>query len=392
MRVVIVGASLAGLRTAQALRALGSSAAITLIGDESEPPYDRPPLSKHFLLGQRDADQLRLNAGDGLDVEWRLGRRACALDRDAREIELEGGERIGFDRLVIATGSTPRRLGGPALGRISVLRTLADAAAIRDRLVAGARVAVIGGGFIGAEIASTARDRGLDVTLIEPEPVLMRRILGDRVGGMMTALHRTHGVDVRCGATAVDLDGGESAQRVRLSDGRSVEADVIVAGIGSVPATGWLEGSGLRIADGVLCDARLRALGTDHIFAAGDVARWHHPLYDESVRVEHWTNATEQAAIVAANICGDAREYRALPYVWTDQFGAKLQIVGRARAGDDIHVVEHDADTGRFVALAGAGGRLTAVMARGSLRPFLAWRGLLEQGVSWPEALDKAAA
>ncbi|MEV5910598.1 NAD(P)/FAD-dependent oxidoreductase [Streptomyces chartreusis] len=388
MHTLIVGASLGGLRTAQALRGRGWTDKITLLGAEPWPPYDRTPLSKEVLLGKRSPEQLGLVPAPvlkELDLELRLGTSAASLVPASRSILLRDGRRVGYDALVIATGSVPRSLPGTEnLTGLRVLRTMEDALAIKARLVAGTSIAVIGGGFVGAEVAAAARETGAAVTVLSPGPAMMLRVLGPALGEHMTAVHRKHGVRVHTGASVVGVSGRDRVEALTLSDGSCIPADLAVVGIGAVPCTDWLEDSGLRLRDGVVCDERLRAVGAENIYAVGDVARWRNPRYGELVRVEHWTNAGEQARVVAANIAGESAVHDAVPYVWSDQFGMRLQIAGRVGADDDVHYVLGGPGTEKFVALAGHGGRLNAVVARGEVREFLRYRGLLAGNGAWP--------
>ena len=260
--IAVVGASLAGLRALQALRRAGFSGRLVAVGEESEPPYDRPPLSKDVLAGKWDAERTRLlrPEDESLGVDWRLGRRAEALELAARQLRLADGERLGFDGLVIATGTFARRLPNtPALVGIHVLRTLGDCLALRAALDASPRVVVIGGGFIGLEVAATCRGRGLSVTVIESLAAPLERGLGARLGAYVGEIHRDHGVDLLLGARVARLVGAGRVEAVELADGTRVPADVVVVGIGAAPATQWLEGSGLELADGVVCDAACRA-------------------------------------------------------------------------------------------------------------------------------------
>ncbi|MFE7157008.1 NAD(P)/FAD-dependent oxidoreductase [Streptomyces sp. NPDC057636] len=389
MHTLIVGASLGGLRTAQALRGRGWTDKITLLGAEPRPPYDRTPLSKEVLLGKRSPEQLGLVPArvlQELDLELHLGTSAAGLDPASGTVVLQDGRRVGYDTLVIATGSVPRSLPGTEnLTGLRVLRTVEDALAIKARLVAGTSVVVIGGGFVGAEVASAARETGAAVTVVAPGPAMMLRVLGPVLGSHMTAVHRKHGVRVRSSVFVAGVSGQDRVEALTLSDGSCIPADSAVIGIGAVPCTDWLEDSGLRLRDGVVCDERLRAVGAENIYAVGDVARWRNPRYGELVRVEHWTNAGEQARVVAANIAGESAVHDAVPYVWSDQFGVRLQIAGRIGADDAVHYVLGGPETERFVALAGHGDRLNAVVARGEVREFLRYRGLLVGNGTWPD-------
>ena len=279
--IVIVGASLAGLRAAETLRREGYDERVVLVGAETHLPYDRPPLSKELLAGEWEAEHvaLRKQPYDELDLDMRLGRRATGLDVSARAVVLDGGETIAFDGLVVATGSRPRTIpGAPELDGVFVLRTLDDCLAIRSRLDAAPRVVVIGAGFIGSEVAATCRGRGLDVTVLEMLPTPLARAVGPVVGDACGRLHREHGVDLRCGVTVAGFEGHERVARVWLADGTAFDADLVVVGVGVAPETDWLEGSGLTLDDGVVCDAT--CLAAPGVVAAGDVARWPNPLFD----------------------------------------------------------------------------------------------------------------
>ncbi len=314
--VVVVGASLAGLRAVETLRREGYAGKLTLVGDEPHLPYDRPPLSKELLAGDWEHDQivLRKVPYEDLDLELRLGVAATALDVGARTVKLASGTELGFDGLVIATGCTPRTLPGqPSLDGVFTLRTIDDCHAIRDRLDAGARVCVIGAGFIGAEVAATCRKRGLDVTVLEALPQPMVRGLGMELGAVLARLHRDHGVDLRCGVTLESIEGTDKVEHVRLANGERVDCDVVLVAVGVSPETRWLEGSGLVLDDGVVCDETL--LAAPGIVAAGDVARWPNPAFDgEVMRVEHWTNAAEQGVFVGQRLLQDDRR-RSAPAV-----------------------------------------------------------------------------
>jgi NADPH-dependent 2,4-dienoyl-CoA reductase/sulfur reductase-like enzyme len=390
--IVVVGASLAGLRTVQGLRRKGSRARITLIGDEPGLPYDRPPLSKAVLLGTVDPAALHLADAEalaGLDVDLRLGLGAAGLDLGAREVRLADGTAVPYDRLVIATGSSPRRIPGlRPLAGVHVLRTAGDAAAIRAGLLAARGVAVVGGGFIGAEIASAARKLGLAVTVVDALPTLMTRGLGPRLGERMTELHRRHGVTLRLGCAVADVVGDDRVTAVALGDGSVVPADLVVVGIGTVPNIDWLRGSGVPLDDGVRCDEHLRA--APGVYAVGDVARWHNPHYDRPMRMEHWTSAGEQATALAGTLTGTPTPCAVLPYVWSDQFGRRLQIFGRIEPDDDIEVVFAEGD--RFVALARRGGALEGAVAYDAIKHVLPYRMQLARAPVSRSAAGPAAA
>jgi 3-phenylpropionate/trans-cinnamate dioxygenase ferredoxin reductase subunit len=396
--LVVVGASLAGFRCAEALRRLGYDGRLVLVGAERHRPYDRPPLSKEVLRGEREPGQLALTrpeAFDALSLDLRLGVQAAALDLAARCVVLGGGERLRYDGLVIATGARARTLpGAPPLAGIHVLRSLDDALAIRAALERRPRVAVVGAGFIGAEVAASCRSRGLEVTLIETLPWPMARVLNRDVGMVCAAAHRDAGVDVRLGTGVAALEGSGRVERVRLTDGGAVDADLVVVGIGALPETGWLESSGLALGDGVLCDASCAASAPD-VVAAGDVARWEHPLYGERVRIEHWTNAVEQAEAAAARLLAGpqgAAPFAPVPFVWSDQYDLKIQSTGRLRPDDEMFVAHGSLAERRFVALFGREGRFTGALAINRVRQLMGYRRMLREGASWEEAVAKAKA
>lgn len=401
-QVVIVGASLAGLRVAETLRQAGFDGEIRLVGSEPHLPYDRPPLSKQVLAGEWEPDRIGLRPAemyDELGLDLLLGRTAQSLDLSARRVLLDDGEPLPFDGLVIATGAVARTLPGtPPLAGIHVLRTVEDCLAIRADLDAGPRrVVVVGAGFIGSEVAATARRRGLEVTILEALPVPLGRALGEEMGRVCGALHRDEGVDLRLGVGVEGFEGVERVEAVRLADGSRVEADVVVVGIGVRPATDWLEGSGLTLRDGVVCDERSAALGAPGVFAAGDVARWPNPLFGEEMRVEHWTNAVEQGDAAARNLLAWARgepgePYAPVPYFWSDQYDTKIQFVGRARPDDRVEVVKGAVDDRKFVAIYGRDGRIVGCLGFSMPRWVMQYRRLIAERATWDEALALAAA
>ncbi len=392
-RVVVVGASLAGLRTLQALRRAGFSGRLIAIGEENEPPYDRPPLSKEVLAGKWDVERTRLlrPEDDALAVEWRLGQRAEALDLGARQLRLAGGESVGFDGLVIATGTYARRLpGAPPLAGIHVLRTLDDCLALRAALDASPRVVVIGAGFIGLEVAATCRGRGLEVTVIESLAAPLERGLGATLGAYVGEIHRDQGVDLRLGANVARLVGATRVEAVELADGTRIPADVVLVGIGAAPSTGWLEGSGLELADGVVCDATCRTTRAPFVVAAGDVARWPNPLFEGSMRIEHWTNATEQADHAAATLlAGESggEPFAPVPFVWSDQYDRKIQVAGRLEGADETRIVDGSLEERRFVMLFGSRGRVCGVLGLNRPRLVMKARALIRARAPFSDAV-----
>jgi len=403
--VVIVGASLAGLRAAEEIRHEGHTGPVIVVGDEHHAPYDRPPLSKQLLAGVWDVERIRHHAPDkldGLGISLRLGRRVTSLDVGARTVTIEDGNRIEYDGLVVATGAAARPLpGSERMAKVHTLRTLDDCLGIRaDLEVAGtgARVVVIGAGFIGSEVAATCRGLGAEVTLLEALPTPLGRVLGDRMGEACAQLHRDNGVTLRTGVfvagltTASTGNHGDTVQ-VHLSDETSVVADVVVVGIGVVPAVGWLEGSGLTLDNGVVCDETLFA--ADRVVAAGDVARWPHPATGELVRVEHWTNAAEGGAASARNLLAGsaaAEPYGPVPFFWSDQYGVKIQMLGLPGPDDEVVVVEESSEDHRLVALYRRGDRLQAALAFSRPRQLMSYRSLLSEGASFDDAMEVARA
>jgi NADPH-dependent 2,4-dienoyl-CoA reductase/sulfur reductase-like enzyme len=401
--VVVVGASLAGLRAAEELRHRGFDGRLTVVGDEEHRPYDRPPLSKQVLAGSWDLDRIELTVGgegglDGLDIDWRLGTRATGLDPAGRRVTLAGGEDVLYDGLVIATGARPRALPGTGqLAGVHTLRTLDDCLAVRADLDAGARrVVVVGAGFIGSEVAATCRGRGCEVTVLEALPVPLGRALGDEMGSAMGDLHRDHGVAVRLGVGVAGIEGAGRVERVRLADDTVVEADLVVVGIGVTPNTGWLEGSGLALDDGVVCDATTRA--APGIVAAGDVARWPSHRFGELMRVEHWDNAIAMGEHAARRLLEDlaggaaspGEPYDPVPWFWSDQYDRKIQLAGRSADADEVRVVDGSVEERRFVALYRRGDRLIGALAMNRPRLLVAFRGLVERRATWAEALAEA--
>jgi 3-phenylpropionate/trans-cinnamate dioxygenase ferredoxin reductase component len=392
--VAVIGTSLAGLRAIETLRREGYDGRIVAIGGEPHLPYDRPPLSKELLAGLREPDEivLRKQGVDDLDLDWRLDARAIALHVGAREVELHDGERIAFDGLVIATGSTPRRMPNqPNLAGVFTLRTLDDALALRELLGARPKVVVIGAGFIGSEIAAACRARHLEVTVLEMLPQPMVRGLGPELGAVLAALHRDHGVDLRTGVQvdAIEGDGEGQVRGVRLGDGSIVGADVVVVGVGVVPETTWLEGSGLTLDNGVVCDETCTA--APGIVAAGDVTRWPNPLFDgASMRLEHWTNATEQGVHAARRLLGHVEPFAPVPFVWSDQYDRKIQTVGVVSADAEMHVAHGTLEERQFVALFGRDGRLSGALGFNRPRFVMQYRRIIAERGSWDDALQLA--
>ncbi len=407
--VVVVGASLAGWRAVETLRTEGFEGNITLVGEERHLPYDRPPLSKQVLAGAWPPEKAVL-ADKRRSSEHRvhevLGRRAVRLDVAGRRVELDDDEVLDGDAIVVTTGAAPRKLPGTeSLSQrdgLFTLRTLDDSLALRAALTAieAPRVVVIGSGFIGAEVASTSAGLGCRVTVLEALDVPLRNVLGPMVGAYCGSLHGAHGVELRTGvavlgvskASASDDAGviGGGKLLVELGGGEALPADVVVVGIGVVPSTDWLAGSGLTVDNGVVCDDRLFA--ADGIVAAGDVARWNwrHDGREESIRIEHWQVAAEAGVAAARSLLAghaDAPSFTPIPYFWSDQYGIRFQVLGNPRGDDDVEIADGSLSEGKFVVLFGRAGRLRAVMAIGRPRQLMSFRPLLEAGSSWNDAL-----
>ncbi|KPH98567.1 Ferredoxin--NAD(+) reductase [Actinobacteria bacterium OK074] len=387
-RIVVVGASAAGLAAVETLRREGYDGELTLVGAEPHVPYDRPPLSKQVLAGEWQARQLRLRpyeALDALELDLRLGVQATALDVPGRTVTLADGSQLFYDGLILATGVRPRRLPGEGA---HVLRTLDDALALRDGLGAGRRLVIVGAGFLGAEAAAVAVKLGARVTLIEPAPVPLAHAVGTEVGEVLSRAHLEHGVDLRTGVavTAVTEDG------VRLSDGELVPADEILVAIGSLPNTEWLAGSGLSVGDGIVCDEYCAA--ARDIYAAGDVARWYNPLFGTSMRIEHRTNAAEQAMTAARNLLAPetGTPFAPVPYFWSDQYGMKVQAYGYLRGHDEVAVVDGDLATRRFLAVYRRGDRVAGALAVGMPpKAIRQWRQAIAAGARWGETRQNRA-
>jgi NADPH-dependent 2,4-dienoyl-CoA reductase/sulfur reductase-like enzyme len=396
--IVVIGASLAGLRAAEEVRHEGHRGPVIIVGDEIHAPYDRPPLSKQLLAGTWDVARVHHHTPDKLDalgLEFRLGRRAVSLDSEARTVFFDDGHGLHYDGLIVATGARARKLPGTeGMPGVRTLRTLDDCLGIRSDLEStgiGARVVVIGAGFIGSEVAATCHGHGARVTVVEALPTPVAQVLGDQMGDACAQLHRDQGVNVLTGALVDSVSTHPRSADpiiVHLIDGTDLAADLVVVGIGVAPAVDWLEGSGLTLDNGVVCSETLFA--GDRVVAAGDVARWTHPTTGEQLRIEHWTNAAEGGAAAARNLLagsGAAQPYDPVPFFWSDQYKTKIQVVGLPGPDDEVVVVEGSADEGQLVALYRRGDRLRAALAFSRPRHLMAYRPLLAAGASFDEAL-----
>jgi len=378
--ILIVGGGAAGLAAVETLRSEGYAGALTMVCDEPELPYDRPPLSKQVLTGAWDLERTRFReAAHYADLGVRLVRgRAGALDAEGRTVYLSDGYPLRFDGLIIATGVRPRRLpGGHDLAGVHVLRDHPDVAGLRAAFAGTPRVVIVGGGFLGMEVAAAARGLGLDATVIEPLAQPMIRQVGPVIGVEVARLHREHGVDLRTGIGVTRLEGdGGVVSGVALTDGSVVPADCVLVSIGAVPATDWLRTSGLAIGDGVECDEFCRA--APGIYAAGDVASWVNPRYQRRMRIEHRMNATEQGTAAAVNLLkGDVQPFAPLPYFWSDQYDVKLQVHGQLSDGAEIAIEDGSPADGKFVALFRQDGAPVAVLGWNSPARLIRYRKLL---------------
>ncbi|GAB2964688.1 pyridine nucleotide-disulfide oxidoreductase [Amycolatopsis acidiphila] len=389
--VVIAGASAAGLSTAETLRRQGFDGRITLIGEEVHPPYDRPPLSKQILSGTWPDERVWLRdeaALAGLALDLRLGARAEALDTGAKVVRLSDGSLVSYDELVIATGVRPRRLPGTAdVAGVHVLRTLTDATTLRAALAGSPRLVIVGAGFLGAEVASVARQAGAQVTLVSDIEAPLSDVLGPQLGELLVGVHRDHGVEVVTGARVEEvLVSGGRAHGVRLAGGHTIEADAVLVSIGSVPNVEWLAGSGVEVGNGVLCDQYSQA--GPGVWAAGDVASWHHPGLGERIRIEHRTNAAEQGMAVARNILAgeDRSPFAPVPYIWSDQYDLRIQIHGLPRGADAFAVTEGSLADRKLVALYGKDAQVRAAVGINMVRPARAARALVATPTAWETA------
>ncbi|WP_396905588.1 NAD(P)/FAD-dependent oxidoreductase [Mycolicibacterium phlei] len=362
--IVIVGGGLAAARTAEQLRRSEYTGPVTIISDEGHLPYDRPPLSKEVL--HADHDDITLKPAEFYqenDITLRLGNGATAVDAAAQTVTLQDGSTVGYDELIIATGLVPKRIPSfPDLAGIHVLRNYDEAVALRKEAASAKRAVVVGAGFIGCEVAASLRKLGVEAVLVEPQPTPLASVLGEQIGELVTRLHRAEGVDVRCGVGVAEVRGTDRVEKVVLSDGSEIDADLVIVGIGSNPATGWLEGSGIKLDNGVVCDEHGRT-SAPHVWAIGDVASWRHTL-GHQVRVEHWSNVADQARVLVPALLGEEPPaVVSVPYFWSDQYDVKIQALGEPEPGDTVHIVEDDGR--KFLAYYERDGVLAAVVGGG---------------------------
>ncbi|MCV7256011.1 FAD-dependent oxidoreductase [Mycobacterium hackensackense] len=363
--IVIVGGGLAAARTAEQLRRAEYTGPLTIVSDETHLPYDRPPLSKEVLRNpEHDVVLKPQEFYDENDITLRLGSAATSVDTAARTLTLADGSVIGYDDLVIATGLVPKRIPSfPDLEGIRVLRSIDESAALRAHAATARRAVIVGAGFIGCEVAASLRQLGVEVVIVEPQPTPLASVLGEQIGALVARLHEAEGVQVRCGVGVASVSGTDKVETVVLADGTELQADMVVVGIGSHPVTGWLDGSGIEVDNGVVCDDAGRT-SAPHVWAIGDVASWRSEV-GHQVRVEHWSNVAEQARALVPALLG--REAGAavttVPYFWSDQYDVKIQCLGEPAADDIVHVVEDDGR--KFLAYYERDGVLTAVVGGG---------------------------
>jgi NADPH-dependent 2,4-dienoyl-CoA reductase/sulfur reductase-like enzyme len=382
--IVIVGGGLAALRAAERLRSRGFAGFITMVGDETQPPYNRPPLSKQMLTGRMRESDLGFQTFTRLAVTMRSGQRATGLDPVRRRVRLDTGEDIPYGRLLIATGVRPRQLPGVPVHdeRVATLRTLQDFRTFNALLRGARRVAVVGGGFIGCEVAASLRQRSMDVTLIDVAPVLLQRVLGQQLGASLTEVHRRAGVDLRLGTGVENWSTNGSGINLELRDGSTARADVVLVAVGTAPVVDWLTDSGIDTTDGVLCDATCHVAGIDDAVAAGDVARWPNARFGrEARRVEHWINAVEHGQAAADSLLDGrvaARAYTPIPRFWSEQHGVRIQSVGMPAIADRVELVQGQLERLTFVAACFRTGRMVGALGFNSPRAMLRFADLID--------------
>jgi NADPH-dependent 2,4-dienoyl-CoA reductase/sulfur reductase-like enzyme len=386
--IVIVGGGLAAARTAEQLRRSQFSGAVTIVSDEDHLPYDRPPLSKEVLRSETDDVTLKpAEFYDENDITMLLGAGAKSVDTAARTLTLTDGREIGYDELVIATGLVPKRIPSfPDLAGIHVLRNFNESLALREEAGSARRAVVVGAGFIGCEVAASLRSLGVEVVLVEPQPAPLANVLGEQIGELVARVHRAEGVDVRCGVGVSEVVGTDKVEKVVLADGTELEADLVVVGIGSTPAVGWLDGSGIELDNGVVCDPQGRS-SAPNVWAIGDVASWRDTV-GQQVRVEHWSNVADQARVLVPAMLGqDVPQVVSVPYFWSDQYDVKIQCLGEPEADDIVHVVEDDGR--KFLAFYERDGVVAGVVGGGMPGKVMKTRAKIANGAPIADVLPK---
>ncbi|MDT5371565.1 MAG: hypothetical protein QOC62_5996 [Mycobacterium sp.] len=387
-RIVIVGGGLAAARTAEQLRRSAFDGSITIVGAEGHLPYDRPPLSKQVLRSELDDVTLKPREFyDDNKITLALGSAVRSLDTGAQTVTLDDGSLLEYDDVVIATGLVPRRIPSfPALPGIHVLRSFDESMALREEAGAARRAVVVGAGFIGCEVAASLRGLGIDVVMVEPQPEPLASVLGEQIGALVSRLHRAEGVDVRTGVGVDSVTGRDRVEKVALTDGSELDTDLVVVGIGSRPATDWLEGSGVEVDNGVVCD-RVGRTNAPHVWALGDVASWQNATGHQA-RVEHWSNVAEQARVLVPSLLGQELPSNlvVVPYFWSDQYDIKIQCLGEPEADDVVHLVEDDGR--KFLAYYERDGVVAGVVGGGMPGPVMKSRGKIAAGAPIGDVLS----
>jgi 3-phenylpropionate/trans-cinnamate dioxygenase ferredoxin reductase component len=387
-RIVIVGGGLAAARTAEQLRRSAFDGSITIVGAEGHLPYDRPPLSKQVLRSELDDVTLKPREFyDDNKITLALGSAVRSLDTGAQTVTLDDGSLLEYDDVVIATGLVPRRIPSfPALPGIHVLRSFDESMALREEAGAARRAVVVGAGFIGCEVAASLRGLGIDVVMVEPQPEPLASVLGAQIGALVSRLHRAEGVDVRTGVGVDSVTGRDRVEKVALTDGSELDTDLVVVGIGSRPATDWLEGSGVEVDNGVVCD-RVGRTNAPHVWALGDVASWQNATGHQA-RVEHWSNVAEQARVLVPSLLGQELPSNlvVVPYFWSDQYDIKIQCLGEPEADDVVHLVEDDGR--KFLAYYERDGVVAGVVGGGMPGPVMKSRGKIAAGAPIGDVLS----
>ena len=387
-RIVIVGGGLAAARTAEQLRRSAFDGSITIVGNEVHLPYDRPPLSKQVLRSELDDVTLKPREFyDDNNITLALGSAVRSLDASAQTVTLDDGSQLEYDEVVIATGLVPRRIPSfPRLAGIHVLRSFDQSIALRAEAGTARRAVVVGAGFIGCEVAASLRGLGVDVAMVEPQPEPLASVLGEQIGALVSRLHRAEGVDVRTGVGVGSVIGQDRVEKVVLTDGAELDTDLVVVGIGSRPATDWLEGSGVDVDNGVVCD-RVGKTSAPHVWALGDVASWQDATGHQT-RVEHWSNVAEQARVLVPSLLGQELPSNlvVVRYFWSDQYDIKIQCLGEPEADDVVHLVEDDGR--KFLAYYERDGVVAGVVGGGMPGPVMKTRGKIAAGAPIGDVLD----